>query len=185
MSIDFRVNKERFPYDVYVEGNRIAVLYSSHAVSLMENTVKCNELVLELSQRVNRLIAVAEGRRIANPEDLVPIKEVRYSSLSLSAPEILQISGIEVGQVYKWAHAETMWKVTSLSGLAQVATLAWIEDPSTGKLSTTYTKSVDFARLKKVYTLVQAAKGDLDGSSDDIQDEVNPDSEEALEELGV
>lgn len=181
MAIEFKVDRERFPYDVYVDGSRIAVLYSSHAVQLIENTVRCNELVLQHAQRVNRLIAIIQGEREARPEDLVPAREVRYSSLSLSAEEASCVSGIEVGQVYKWPRGDSRWQVTSISGLAQVANLAWIEDPTTGRLSRTYTKSVDFDRLKKAYILQKGASSN--GTSDDEPYEIDPDDETALETL--
>ena len=147
LNAELRVDKERFPYRVYLGNRLIASLYTHTLIDAIKNTIKNLELTNDLIREYNFLVDVVKGRDTVDPDSVVYKKLVEVPH-DTEGDDFFKAYGIKLEQVWKTKGSYHHYTLEEIDVTLMTVTLKWI---GTYK----YIRVVEIEVLKKKYELVE------------------------------
>lgn len=149
LNAELTVDRERFPYRVYLGSRVVASLYTHTLIDATRNCFKYFEEMNELTRQYNLLVDAIKGRAEVNPDEITYRKllEVPHDT---EGDDFFRAYGVKLGQVWKTKGSFHHYEVTDINVIAMEITLSWI---GTYK----YNRIILIEVLKKKYELVENA----------------------------
>lgn len=148
MTGEIRIDRSRFPYQVYLGGKHIGVLYTSYLIGVMSDafrySIELNRLREDKNDLINKL-------KLAGIDPGMEIEAETETVVREDPVEVMAMTGLAIGQIWQSRRGKHhRYRVTKVDTMKNEVSIEWIGEYE-------WTSTADIEKFKKTYDLVREA----------------------------
>ncbi len=169
LQAELRIDRERFPYTVFLGEKHVATLYTSFIVDQIRDSLSYVKELNRLKNEKNRLIEIIEREGLSVPEEIEK-EDLRSTQVKEDPLETLELYGVAEGQIWQSRRGKNQkYRVTKVNSVQQSVHIVWLGEYD-------WEADVTFNQLRK-YDLVSgpgygATPKAIPGTEDDLDADI-------------